>query len=73
MNSEEFVNPPSRVSIFEEMREEQMMLFKSRMSVVKSLDNCPPTEFAKKFVEQQEEKLKQYNDESGVIFDKLAE
>ena len=28
MNSEEFVNPPSRVSIFEEMREEQMMLFK---------------------------------------------
>jgi len=52
MNSEEFVNPPSRVSIFEEMREEQMMLFKQRMSVVKSLDNCPPTEFAKKFVEQ---------------------
>ena len=27
MNSEEFVNPPSRVTIFEEMREEQMTLF----------------------------------------------
>ena len=31
MNSEEFVNPPSRVAIFEEMREEQMTLFNQRM------------------------------------------
>ena len=28
MNSQEFVNPPSRVKIFDEMREEQMTLFK---------------------------------------------
>jgi hypothetical protein len=28
MNSEEFVNPPTRVSIFDEMREEQMTLYK---------------------------------------------
>ena len=27
MNSEEFVNPPSRVAIFKEMQEEQMTLF----------------------------------------------
>ena len=58
MNSEEFVNPPSRVTIFEEMREEQMTLFNQRMSIIKALDVCPPTEFSKKFVEQQEEKGK---------------
>jgi len=51
MNSEEFVNPPSRVAIFEEMREEQMTLFKQRTSVCKSIDVCPPTEFSKKFIE----------------------
>ena len=28
MNSQEFVNPPSRVQIFTEMKEEQMVLFK---------------------------------------------
>ena len=28
MNSEEFVNPPTRVAIYAEMREEQMTLFK---------------------------------------------
>ncbi len=73
MNSEEFVNPPSRVAIFEEMREEQMTLFNQRMSVLKSIDVCPPTDFTKKFIETQEEKLKQYNDESGILFDKLAD
>ena len=55
MNSEEFVNPPSRVAIFDEMKEEQMTLFKQRMSVMKAIETCPPTEFTKKFVEQQEE------------------
>ena len=51
MNSEEFVNPPSRVGIFSEMQEEQMTLFNERMSVIKSIDVCPPTEFMKKFIE----------------------
>ena len=73
MNSEEFVNPPTRVSIFDEMREEQMTLYKQRMSVVTQLDLCPPTEFTKKFVETKEEELKNFNDESGVLFDKLAD
>ena len=50
-----------------------MMLFKQRMSVIKAIDTCPPTEFTKKFVESLEEQLKQYNDESGIIFDRLAE
>ena len=73
MNSEEFVNPPSRVAVFDEMKEEQMMLFKQRMSVIKAIETCPPTEFTKKFVESLEEQLKQYNDESGIIFDRLAD
>lgn len=73
MNSEEFVNPPSRVAIFKEMRDEQMTLFKQRISVLKAIEVCPPTEFTKRFVEQQEEKLKQFNDESGILFDKLAD
>ena len=38
MNSEEFVNPPSRVAIFEEMREEQMTLFTQRTKVMQALD-----------------------------------
>ncbi len=50
-----------------------MILFKSRMSAIKMIDVCPPTDFTKKFIEQQEEKLKQFNDESGIIFDKLAD
>lgn len=50
-----------------------MTLFKQRTSVCKSIDVCPPTEFSKKFIEQQEEKLKHYNDESGVVFDRLAD
>lgn len=51
MNSEEFVNPPSRVAIFEEMQEEQMTLYKQRMQIMKAIEVCPPTEFTKKFVE----------------------
>jgi hypothetical protein len=43
------------------------------MSVVTALDCCPPTEFTKKFVETKEEELKNYNDESGILFDKLAD
>ena len=50
-----------------------MALYNQRMSVLKGIETCPPTEFTKKFVEQQEETLKQYNDESGVIFDGLAD
>ena len=73
MNSEEFVNPPSRVAIYREMQDEQMTLFNQRMLVIKSIDVCPPTEFTKKFIEAQEEKLKQFNDESGIVFDKLAD
>lgn len=50
-----------------------MVLFKQRMSVVSAIDTCPQTEFTKKFVETKEEELKNFNDESGVIFDRLAD
>ena len=50
-----------------------MTLFQQRTSVCKAIDVCPPTEFSKKFIEQQEEKLKQFNDESGIVFDRLAD
>jgi len=50
-----------------------MTLFNMRMSVIKAIDTCPPTEFTKKFIEQQEEKLKQFNDESGIVFDRMAD
>jgi hypothetical protein len=73
MNSEEFVNPPSRVAIFEEMRAEQMTLFENRMRILKSLDNQRPTSMTKLFVTQEEEKLRQFNDESSVVFDGLVD
>ena len=73
MNSEEFVNPLSRVAIFDEMRTEQMTLFENRMKILKSLDNQRPTSMTKLFVTQEEEKLRQFNDESAVVFDGLVD
>ena len=73
MNSTEFVNPASRVSIFKEMRDEQISLFENRMKVLISLRNERPTSMTKQFVTQEEDKLKQLNDESSVIFDSLVD
>lgn len=73
MNSTEFVNPASRVSIFKEMRDEQISLFENRMKVLISLRNERPTSMTKQFVSQEEDKLKQLNDESSVIFDSLVD
>jgi hypothetical protein len=47
MNSSEFVNPPSRVAIFKEIRDEQMILFENRMKILKSLDSERPTGMTK--------------------------
>lgn len=73
MNSEEFVNPPSRVAIFEEMKEEQMTLYKQRLQIINALDSQRPPEFTVKFVNEQEEKLRQYNEESSTVFDSLVD
>lgn len=73
MNSTEFVNPPSRVQIFKEMRDEQMSLFENRMKVLGSLQSERPTSMTKQAVAAEEYKLKQFNDESSVIFDSLVD
>ena len=52
MNSEEFVNPPSRVAIFDEMKEEQITLYKQRLSIISALDNQRPSEYTVKFVNE---------------------
>ena len=58
MNSEEFVNPPTRVTIFNEMKEEQRILYDARVSIITELNNQRPTEFSKKFVQDLEDKLR---------------
>ena len=73
MNSEEFVNPTSRVAIFKEMQQEQSTLFEARLSIINFLNTQRPTEFSKKFVLDLEDKLRQYNDESSIVFDKLVD
>lgn len=73
MNSLKFVNPPSRVKIFMEIQEEQVSLFDQRMKIIAELDNCRPTQLTVNFVNQQEEKLRQFNEESSVVFDRLVD
>jgi len=73
MNSLKFVNPQTRQDIFAEIREEQRNLFDQRMSIIAELANCRPTQLTVTFVNQQEDKLRQYNDESSIVFDKLVE
>ena len=50
-----------------------MTLFKDRMSIIKELDNKTPTDFTVKFVQELEEKLRQFNEESSIIFDRLVD
>lgn len=73
MNSAEFVNPAQRVQIFKEIRDEQMTLFENRMKVLTALQSERPTNMTKQFVTQEEDKLRQFNEESSVIFDNLVD
>lgn len=43
MNSLQFVNPPTRVAIFNEIKQEQSALFEQRMQIINELENCRPT------------------------------
>jgi hypothetical protein len=52
MNSSKFVNPPTRVEIFEEIQSEQQSLFQERMKIVTELDNTRPTQLTVAFVNQ---------------------
>jgi hypothetical protein len=73
MNTPKFVNPQSRIEIFERVREEQKSLHQHRIKIISELDNCRPTQLTAAFVNQQEEKLRQFNDESQVVFDGLVD
>ena len=43
------------------------------MSIIGELDAGRPTEFTVKFVQDLEEKLRQYNEESSIVFDRLVD
>lgn len=43
------------------------------MKILTSLDSERPTGMSKQFVAQEEEKMRQFNDESSVIFDQLVD
>lgn len=73
MNSLEFVNPKTRVAIFAEMMQEQMNLYEARSKILQELNICRPTALTSNFVSQQEEKLRQYNEESSLLLDKLVD
>jgi regulator of PEP synthase PpsR (kinase-PPPase family) len=73
MNSSKFVNPETRIAIFEEIREEQMHLYKQRFDLLNQLDTVRPTVLAKSFVNDIDEKLRMFNEESSSVFDNLVD
>ncbi len=43
------------------------------MKIINELDNCRPTQLTVNYVNQQEEKLRQFNEESSIVFDRLVD
>ena len=43
------------------------------MSIITELENRTPTDFTGKFVQELEEKLRSYNEESSIVFDGLVD
>lgn len=50
MNKPRFVNPDSRIAIFDEIRENQQSLHSQREKIINELDNCRPTQLTVNFV-----------------------
>ena len=73
MNSLKFVNPRSRIDIFSEIQEEQRNLFDQRMSIINELANERPTQLTVAYVNTLEEKMRGFNEESSVVFDRLVD
>ena len=73
MNSLKFVNPKSRIEIFNEIQEEQRNLFEQRMSIINELANERPTKLTVAYVNTLEEKMRNFNEESSVVFDRLVD
>ena len=73
MNSVEFVNPETRQKIFSDLRNEQQNLFDSRSAIINQLHVTRPTALTAALVTAQEEKLRQFNEESSLIFERLID
>ena len=73
MNSLKFVNPKSRIEIFNEIQEEQRNLFEQRMSIINELANERLTQLTVAYVNTLEEKMRNFNEESSVVFDRLVD
>jgi len=72
MNSKKFVNPESRVQIFRNMKAEQEKLFKQRCSLIEQLNSTHPRDLTKDLVNNIQEQLNTFNEESSVVFDNLV-
>lgn len=73
MESSEFVNPPSRVQIFKEFKDEQKQIFELRLSLLQAVEVVRPTMLTEAFVNSLLEKMEQYNNESSLVFDSLVD
>lgn len=72
LNSKEFVNPPTRVDIFSNMKNEQEKLYSLRCQLIDQLNDTHPTSLTKEFVNTIADNLAQHNEESSVVFDSLV-
>lgn len=73
MNSDEFVNPQSRVDLFNSLKEEQLRIFTIRMDLIKQLEQSTIPQLTKDYIGQIDDRLKQINDDAQSIFDKIVE
>ena len=72
LNSKEFVNPETRVDLFAQMKAEQQKLYDQRVSLVNQLSDTHPKHLTKDFVNNINDQLAQFNEESSIMFDQLV-
>lgn len=72
MNSKEFVNPESRVNIFKKIKIEQQKLYDQRTHLILQISETHPTSLSKDFVNNINDQLQSFNDESSIVFDSLV-
>jgi hypothetical protein len=73
LNSKEFVNPQTRVDIFQGMKVEQQQLFDARVKLIETLNETHPKALTKELVSNIADQLTGFNEESSVVFDSLVE
>lgn len=72
LNSKEFVNPQTRVDLFAQMKAEQQKLYDLRVSLINKLSETHPRDLTKDFVNNINDQLAQFNEESSIMFDQLV-